>query len=70
MRGGEFSARVYCDKTVGRVKMSRGTEVGLGLGDIVLDGDPAPLPESVISASPQRCGPCPYGQTVAHISNY
>jgi len=24
--------------------MPLGTEVGLGLGDIVLDGDPAPLP--------------------------
>ena len=26
------------------IKMSLGTEVGLGLRDIVLDGDPAPPP--------------------------
>ena len=26
------------------IKISLGTEVGLGLRDIVLDGDPAPLP--------------------------
>jgi len=33
---------VYCGQTVGWIKMPRGTEVGLGPGDIVLDGDPAP----------------------------
>jgi len=27
------------------IKMSLGMEVGLGLGDFVLDGDPAPLPK-------------------------
>jgi len=27
-----------------RIKMSLGTELGLGPGDFVLDGDPAPLP--------------------------
>jgi len=26
------------------IKMPLGIEVGLGLGDFVLDGDPAPLP--------------------------
>jgi len=26
----------------GRIKMRLGTEVGLGPGDVVLDGDPAP----------------------------
>jgi len=41
------------------IKMSLGTEVGLGLRDIVLDGDPAPPPLKV--HSPQfsanvRCG--------------
>jgi len=34
---------VYCGLTVGWIKMKLGTEVGLGPGDIVLDGDPAPL---------------------------
>jgi len=33
---------VYCSRTVGWIKMPLGTEVGLGPGDIVLDGDPAP----------------------------
>jgi len=32
---------VYCDQTVGWIKMPLGTEVGLGPGYIVLDGDPA-----------------------------
>ena len=31
---------VYCGQTVGWSKMSLGTEVGLGPGNIVLDGDP------------------------------
>ena len=35
---------VYCGQTVGWIKMSLGMEVGLGPGDIVLDGDPAPPP--------------------------
>jgi len=33
---------VYCGRTAGWIKMRLGTQVGLGLGDIVLDGDPAP----------------------------
>jgi len=33
---------VYCGQTVGWIRMPLGTEVGLGPGDIVLDGDPAP----------------------------
>ena len=70
MRGGEFSTRVCCDKTAGRVKMSRGTEVGLGPGDIVLDGYAAPLPERVISANPNVAAHVYCGQTVAHLSNY
>jgi len=31
---------VYCGQTVEWIKMLLGTEVGLGPGDIVLDGDP------------------------------
>jgi len=33
---------VYCGQTVGWIKMKLGMEVGLGPGDFVLDGDPAP----------------------------
>jgi len=32
---------VYCGQRVGWIKMRLGTEVSLGLGHIVLDGDPA-----------------------------
>jgi len=36
---------VYCGQTAGWIKMPLGMEVGLGQGDIVLDGDPAPPTE-------------------------
>jgi len=43
----QFSAHVYwdvyCGKTAAWIKMPLGVEVGLGLGHIVLDGDPTPL---------------------------
>ena len=45
----QFSAHVCCVKTVGSIKMPLGTEVDLGTGHIVLDGDPAP-PKGRISA--------------------
>jgi len=32
---------VYCDQTVGWIKMKLGTQVGLGPGHVVLDGDQA-----------------------------
>ena len=55
----QFSAHYYCGQTVARIKMPLGTEVGLSLGDIVLDGDPAPPPQraqpSHFSAN-VRCG--------------
>ena len=35
---------VDCGQTLAWIKMPLGTEVGLGPGHIVLDGDPAPLP--------------------------
>jgi len=38
----QFSAYVYCGQTVVLIKMKLGMQVGLGLGQIVLDGDPAP----------------------------
>ena len=36
---------VYCGQTVGQIKMKLGTEVGHGPGHIVLDENPAPLPQ-------------------------
>jgi len=39
-----FSANVYCGKTAGCIRIQLGTEVGLGPGEIVLDGDPPSSP--------------------------
>ena len=36
---------VHCGQTVGRIKMKLCMQVGLGPGQIVLDGDPAPPPQ-------------------------
>jgi len=38
----QFSAHVYCGQTAGWIKMPLSTELGLGSGDIMLDGDPSP----------------------------
>jgi len=38
----QFSAHIYSGQTAAWIEMPLGTEVGLGPGDIVLDGDPAP----------------------------
>jgi len=46
--------------------MKLGTQVGLGPGHIVLDGDPAPRPRKVYS--PQFSAHVYCGQTVAHLS--
>jgi len=35
---------LYCGQTVSRIKMKLVTQVGVGPGHNVLDGDPAPLP--------------------------
>jgi len=55
----QFSAHVYCGQTAVCIRITLGTEVGLNLGDIVLDGDAAPTP--LMGHSPQfsanvRCG--------------
>jgi len=34
----QFSAHVCCGQTAAWIRIPRGTEAGLGLGDIVLDG--------------------------------
>jgi len=49
---------------VGWIKMPLGKEVGLGQGNIMLDGDPAP------HSSPSPLSAYAYcSQTVAHLSN-
>jgi len=39
-----ISTHVYCGQTAAWIKMPLAADVGLGLCDIVLDGDPVPLP--------------------------
>jgi len=53
-------AHVYCGQTAGWIKMALGkpTEVGLGPGDIVLDGDPAPLKGTQRPLPSPISGPC------------
>jgi len=52
-----LSVTLVCyGKMVGWVKMPLGTEVSLGPGDIVLDGDPAPPP--IKGAQPPLFGQC------------
>jgi len=46
---------VYCCQTVGWINMKFGMQVGLVPGHIVLDGDPAPLPQK--GAEPLIFGP-------------
>jgi len=48
--------------------MPLGTGVGLGPGDIVLDGDPA-LPTERDTAAPSFLAHVYCSQTVAHLSN-
>ena len=40
-----LSMTVHYGQTVGPIRMKLGTQVGLGSGYIVLDGDPAPPPQ-------------------------
>jgi len=48
---------VYCGQTVGWITMPLGMVVGLGPGNILLDGDPAPQ-KGVTTAPPPLFGPC------------
>jgi len=41
----QFSAHICCGQMTAWIKMPLGMDVGLGSGDFVLDGDPAPLPK-------------------------
>jgi len=63
----QFSAHIYCDQTVGWIRIPFGTEVGLGPGDIVLNRDPLP-PYGKSHSSPPLFGALCSG-TVAHLSN-
>jgi len=49
--------RIYCGQTVSWIRMPLGTEVGLGLSDIVL-GDPAPPTQRGTAALLNFFGPC------------
>ena len=64
-RGGtpQFSAHVCCGQTAAWIKMPLGAEIGVGLRDIVLDGDPAPSP--LKGHSPQFSAIVRSGQTAA-----
>jgi len=56
----------YCGQTAGCIKMALGMEVGLSIGDFVLDGDPAPLPKN--ERSPQFSADVYCGQTAAWVN--
>jgi len=49
------------------MKMPLGTEIDLGPGDIVLDGDSAALPRKGHNSPPPSAHVC-CGYTVAHLS--
>ena len=48
----QFSVHVYSDQTAGWIKMALGVEVGLSPGHVVLDADPAPLPQKGAKLAP------------------
>ena len=67
-RGGapEFLVHVYCGQTAGWIKMPLGTEIDLGPGNFVLDGDPAPLRQKA-GGAPQFLGYYYCSQTAGWI---
>ena len=56
-----FSAHVYCGQTAVCTRIPLGTEVGLMLGNIMLDGDPVPPPRK--GTAPKFSARVLYGQT-------
>jgi len=66
-RSPQFSAHVYCGQTAGWIKMTLGTEVGLGPDDIVIDGDPAPLSKTGAEPPPQFSAHVHCGQAAGWI---
>ena len=62
----KFLAHVYCGQTARWNKVVLGTEIGLRPGDLVLDGDHAPLPKK--GRSPHKFSVDVYcGQTTGWI---
>jgi len=61
----QFSAHVCCGQTARWIKMPLSTEVVLGPGDIVLDGDPATLPSERDTAASLFSAHVYCGQTPA-----
>ena len=55
-RSPQFSAHICCGQMAKRIKMPLDMQVGLIPSDIVLDGDPAPLPQK--GAEPPIFSPC------------
>jgi len=51
----QFSVHICCGQMAAWIKMSLSMEVGLGPGDFVLDGDPAP---PLQKGKPPNFGPC------------
>ena len=52
----QFSAHVYCGQAAAWIKMPLGTEVGLGLREVVFDVDPA-TPRVKGHSYPPNCWP-------------
>jgi len=62
----QVSAHVYCDQTAEWMRTPLGTEIDLGPGHIMFDGDPAPPAKGAQQPSPFR--PMSIVVTVAHLS--
>jgi len=63
-----FLAHIYCSQTAEWMKKPLGTEVDLGAGHIVLDGEPAPPGKG--HSSPLSFRPMSIVATVAHLRYY
>jgi len=61
-RSPQFSAHICCGQMAEWIKMPLGRKVGLSPSDIVLDGDPAPLPQKA-TQPPQLSAHIYCGQT-------
>jgi len=66
-RGPYFSAHDYCGQTAGWIRIPPGTEVGLGPGDLVLGGDPAPRSHEKGHSSPHFSARAYRGQAAGWI---
>jgi len=53
-----FETLVYCDQTAGRIEMKLDKNIRLGLGHIVLDVNPAPLPPKGQGTAPNSRSMC------------